>query len=395
MVAWCVTAVVIAAGLVLNAVNLGTNAGLSAPLGHDIIFTLWAAAYATVGALITVRRRGNVVGWLLLAAGFVFAQGSLSFEYANFALARDSVPGGTLALLAADSVSTAALSLIPLALLLFPDGRLPSRRWRPVACLSLASVVFLIVGYGLAPGRVDPALAADNPIGIGGAESLLLGCVVLGWTLTVIGFAAAGIATVGRLRRSHGTVRQQMKWVTYAAAVLGLIWAQWAAVYLLPIPGGVFAFELALTAAAMAGIPISMGIAIFRYRLYEIDVIIRKTLVYTLLIAVLFMVYAGGVFVLSLALRNIAGGSGALVVTLSTLAVAAAFQPLRRRIQHAVEHHFYRDKYDATHTLEAFTTRMREHIDIDTLNSEMLAVVTETLQPAHATLWLRPTKHSG
>jgi hypothetical protein len=395
MVARCVTAVVIVAGLVLNAVNLGANAGLSAPIGHDIVFSLWALAYASVGALITLRRPGNVVGWLLLAAGFVFALGSLSFEWANFALGARSAPGGELALLAANTGPTAALSLIPLALLLFPDGRLPSPRWRPVAWLMLASVAFLVLGYGMAPGRVDAAVAADNPIGIGAAGSLLVGFVVLGWSLTAVGFAAAGVATVGRLRRSRGTLRQQMKWVTYAAALMGVIWAQWCVTFLFSIPRVATDLELALTTAAMAGIPIAMGIAILRDRLYEIDVIIRKTIVYTLLVVVLFTVYAGGVFVLSLALRSVAGGSGALVVTLSTLAVAAAFQPLRRRIQHAVEHRFYRDKYDATDTLEAFTSRMREHIDIDALNNEMLAVVTETLQPTHATLWLRPTKHTG
>ena len=390
---WGVTAVVIIAGLVLNVVNLHSNAGLSAPVGHDIVFSLWAAAYATVGALITVRRPGNLVGWLLLAAGFVFAQGSLSFEYANFALGPHSAPGGRLAFVAANTGATAALSLISLALLLFPDGRLPSRRWRPVAWLSAASSVFLIVGYGFAPGRVDAAAAFHNPLGIEAARRLLVGFVVLGWALTMVGFVAAGIATVGRMRRSSGTLRQQMKWVTYAAAILAVIYTQWTVTFLFTIPSRASDFELALATTAMAGIPISMGIAILRYRLYEIDVIIRKTLVYTLLIAILFAVYAAGIFVLSVALRDVAGGSGALVVTGSTLAVAAVFQPLRRRIQHTVEHRFYRDKYDATLTLETFNSRMREQIDLDALNHEMLTVVTEALQPAHATLWLRQTKH--
>ena len=317
----------------------------------------------------------------------------MSFEYANFALGAHSAPGGRLAFVAANTGATAALSLISLALLLFPDGRLPSRRWRPVAWLSAASTVFLIIGYGFAPGRVDTAAAFDNPLGIEAARQLLVGFVVLGWALTVVGFAAAGIATVGRMRRSSGTLRQQMKWVTYAAAILAVIWTQWTVTFLFTIPSLASNFELALATAAMAGIPISMGIAILRYRLYEIDVIIRKTLVYTLLIAILFAVYAAGIFVLSVALRDVAGGSGALVVTGSTLAVAAVFQPLRRRIQHTVEHRFYRDKYDATLTLETFNSRMREHIDLDALNREMLTVVTEALQPAHATLWLRETKH--
>ncbi|MGZ4299195.1 MAG: hypothetical protein ACXVVK_19330, partial [Solirubrobacteraceae bacterium] len=214
----------------------------------------------------------------------------------------------------------------------------------------------------------------------------------LGWSLTVLGFAAAGIATARRLRRSTGAERQQMKWVAYAAAILGVTWAQYAATHPLPLPGAVADVELGLAAAAMVGIPVSMGIAILRYRLFEIDLIIRKTLVYALLISALFVMYIGGVFVLSQALRRVAGGTGALVVTLSTLAVAAAFQPLRRRIQHSVDHRFYRDKYDSTQVLEAIKTRMREQIDLDALATEMIAVVTDTFQPSRATLWVRPTE---
>jgi len=159
----------IAGGLVLNAVNQRSNAGLSAPIGHDIVFSLWAAAYAIVGALITIRRPGNAVGWLLLGAGVVFALGSLLYEYANSALGPRPAPGGMIALLLANTLPTAALSLIAMALLLFPNGHLPGPRWRPVAWLSLASIVLLNAGYGLAPGRIDQAAAADNPLGIGGA----------------------------------------------------------------------------------------------------------------------------------------------------------------------------------------------------------------------------------
>ena len=154
-----------------------------------------------------------------------------------------------------------------------------------------------------------------------------------------------------------------MKWVCYAAAILGVTWAQYAATHPLPLPSTVAGAELGLAAAAMVGIPASMGIAILRYRLFEIDLIIRKTLVYALLIAVLFVMYTGGVFVFSQALRRVSGGTGALSVTLSTLAVAAAFQPLRRRIQHSVDHRFYREKYDSTKILDAIKTRMREQID--------------------------------
>ena len=387
---WCVTAAMIAGGLVGNAVNLRSNAGLTAPVGHDAVFSLWAAAYATVGAVITIRRPGNRVGWLLLGAGVVFAQGSLLFEYANSARG----PGGTIALLVVNTVSTAALPLVAAALLLFPNGTLPGPRWRPAALLALGSSVFLTLGYGLMPGPLDPAATTENPLGIGGATIPLDGLLVLGWSMTVIAFAAAGVATTRRLRGSTGAARQQMKWVTYAAAILGVTWAQYVATHPLPLPRAVAAVELGLAAAAMVGIPASMGIAILRYRLFEIDLIIRKTLVYALLIAVLLVIYTGGVFVFSQALRQVAGGTSALVVTLSTLAVAAAFQPLRRRIQHSVDHRFYRDKYDSIQVLNGIKTRMREQIDIDALATEMIAVVTDTFQPSHATLWVRPTEPS-
>jgi len=297
-----------------------------------------------------------------------------------------------IALLVVNSVSTAAIPLIAVALLLFPDGRLPSPRWRPVVWLALASGVFLAVGYALAPGPLDPAATTDNPLGIGGAGIPLEALVALGWSSTVLGFAAAGVATARRLRASTGAERQQLKWVSYAAAILGVTWAQYAGTHPLPLPSPMPAVELALAAAAMVGIPAAMGIAILRYRLYEIDHLIRKTLVYALLISLLFVIYTGGVFVLSQALRRVAGGTGPLVVTLSTLAVAAAFQPLRRRIQHSVDHRFYRDKYDSAQVLNGIKSRMREQIDIDALATEMICAVTDALQPSHATLWVRPTE---
>jgi hypothetical protein len=180
-----------------------------------------------------------------------------------------------------------------------------------------------------------------------------------------------------------------MKWVTYAAAMLGVLWAQWTVTYLWPVTNSaVVNLELVLMTSAMAGVPVAMGIAILRYRLYGIDVIIRKTLVYAILVAALSIVYVGGVFVLSAALRTVAGGTGPLVVTLSTLGVAASFQPLRRRIQHAVDHRFYRERYDTTRIIDRFNHRMRGYVDLDTLQTELVDVVTTTLQPRSVALWV-------
>jgi hypothetical protein len=389
MITWCVAAAMVAAGLVLNVMNLDSNAGISPPLDHDIVFSLWAAIYSTVGAVVAIRSRGHVVGWLLLGAGFIFALGSLSFEYANRALGPGSWPGGSWMLWVAETPSALALVLIPLALLLFPDGRFVSARWRPLAGVSVLTALCLLA-IGVAPGRLDPSAPGPNPLGIEGARPVVDAVGVVGWVLAVVLFAAAGAATVLRLRRSTGATHQQMKWVCYAAAILGVIWAQWTVLYLLGAMGDVmFAAELFIVAAAMAAVPVAMGIAILRYRLYGIDVIIRKTLVYAALVAILGAAYIGGVVLLSEGLRSLTGGTGAVAVTLSTLGVAAMFQPLRRRIQHAVDRRFYRDHYDSARIVSLFNHRMRDEIDLGALETELLAVVTAALQPASVGLWLR------
>jgi hypothetical protein len=390
MAAWCVSAAMVAAGLVLNAVNQGSNAGLSPPLDHDIVFSLWAATYATVGAVVALRRPGNVVGWLLLAAGLVFALGSMCFEYANWALGSGSSAGGAETLWVTDTLSTLALVLIPTALVVFPDGRLLSSRWRPVTWLAGLTAACLVSGSGLVPGRLDPAAPGPNPLGIDGAGALIDAIGVLGWVLALVLFAAAGAATVIRLRRSAGATHQQMKWVCYAAAILGVVWAQWTLLYLAGVMGdAVFAVELAIVAAAMAAVPVAMGIAILRYRLYGIDVIIRKTLVYAVLIVILAAAYLGGVVLLSAALRSVTGGTGAVAVTVSTLGVAGLFQPLRRRVQHGVDRRFYRDRYDSARIVGLFNQRMRDQIDLGALETELVAVVATALQPASVGLWIR------
>jgi len=389
MITWCVAAAMVAAGLVLNVMNLDSNAGISPPLDHDIVFSLWAAIYSTVGAVVAIRSRGHVVGWLLLGAGFIFALGSLCFEYANWALGPGSWPGGSWALWVAETPSALALVLIPLALLLFPDGRFVSARWRPLTGVSVLTAVCLLA-IGVAPGRLDPAAPGPNPLGIEGARTVVDAVGVVGWVLALVLFAAAGAATVLRLRRSTGATHQHMKWVCYAAAVLGVVWAQWTVLYLAGVMGDVmFAVELSIVAAAMAGVPVAMGIAILRYRLYGIDVIIRKTLVYAALIAILGAAYIGGVVLLSVALRSLTGGTGAVAVTVSTLGVAAMFQPLRRRVQHAVDRRFYRDRYDSARIVGRFNHRMRDQIDLGALETELLAVVSTALQPASVRLWIR------
>ena len=235
-----------------------------------------------------------------------------------------------------------------------------------------------------------------NPIGIDSARSAVEAVQIVFWLLVLVLFGAAGAATVIRVRRSTGATHQQIKWVAYAAAILGVVWAQWTVLYITGVMGDVmFAVEVSIVAAAMAGVPVAMGIAILRYRLYGIDVIIRKTLVYAALIVILAAVYIGGVVVLSEALRSLVGGSGAVAVTVSTLGVAAMFQPLRRRVQHAVDRRFYRDRYDSAASSSLFNHRMRDQIDLGALEAELLAVVSTALQPASVGLWIRGDVRTG
>src|SRR6185312_5362804 len=197
-------------------------------------------------------------------------------------------------------------------------------------------------------------------------------------------------------RGSDRPTRQQVKWVAYAAALLGVLWGQFMVTNLWPVRNRAVAdVEIAVATCAMAAVPVAMVIAILRHHLFDIDVIIRRTIVYALLVTALFGVYAGGVVGLTAALRAVAGGSSTVVVTLSTLAVAAAFQPLRSRLQLVVDHRFYRDKYDAANTLEAFGRRLRGQVDLDALRTGILEVVETTVQPRRATLWLAPSPDDG
>ncbi|MEP6642042.1 MAG: hypothetical protein ABJB93_09075, partial [Gaiellales bacterium] len=289
--------------------------------------------------------------------------------------------------------------LPPVAILLFPDGRVESRVLRWMLRTYVAASVVLLAGFWLV---VTGAVIDDNihlvpdgdltvvntpPTWFGAIEAvslILCGACALVW----IG------AQVIRWRRATGAYRQQVKWLmcgsAMAVACLGLI--------LIGPNMGASTAGRALRAAIPVGIaalPISIGVGILRYRLYEIDVIIRKTLVYTALLGLLAACYLGGVYLMGDVLQALTGQSGALAVTLSTLAVAAAFQPLRTRIQRSVDHRFYRRKYDAAQTLDAFTGRLRDQIELDALASDVLEVVRLTLQPSQASLWLVPQRTAG
>jgi hypothetical protein len=293
-----------------------------------------------------------------------------------------------------------ALALFYLPML-FPDGHLPSRRWLPVAVLAgIAASGFVLprAFMDTLPLNEAPGYRIDNPIGIeglGSVENLPLFGVLLNGLL-VIAFVGAAASVVVRFRRSRGVERLQMKWFVYVTVVLvggsiltsvigvatGLRWLE--------------QFSFVLSMVALVGLPITVGIAIFRYRLYEIDVVINRTLVYGPLTALLVLFYLAGVVSLQYVFRALTGQESQIAIVASTLLIAALFTPLRRRIQSFIDRSFYRRKYDARKTLEAFSAKLRDKTDLGALNNELVGVVRETMQPAHISLWLRPDPaHKG
>jgi hypothetical protein len=349
-----------------------------------------AVSFPVVGALIATHRPHNPIGWLFCAVG-VFQGLLIAAEtYSDYALriAPGTVPGGPLANWVAQWVWAPSVGLLfTFVLLLFPDGRLPSRRWRPVAWLSALSIVGTCGLYGVllwplravADREPEQLLAAGQTIVLNAAFPFMVLC----------GLACLGALAV-RFHRARGIERQQLKWFLFAAAITVVV-----------ISLGDLASRLLgdlvslLLLPLVPAMPVAAGIAILRYRLYEIDRLINRTLVYGLLTAILALAYAVVVLVLGQLFGEVGGNPPSWAVAAATLTVAALFQPARRRIQQAVDRRFNRRRYDAARTVEAFSLRLRDELDLDALSVELLAVVDQTMQPTLASLWLRPSARSS
>jgi hypothetical protein len=310
----------------------------------------------------------------------VMAFSALTGAYVDRGLVHDpgSLPGPEWAAWAEAVVWHPAFSLLVFLLLLFPSGRLPSRRWRPFALFTVAVYGTLSLSAALSPGAIElyyPEAASPVRLPVAGLADTVFGWL-LGGQLLVL--ATALVSLVGRLRRARGEERQQVKWFVYTVVTVVLVFVTTTlalgAGYLFPL------FGL---------IPVSVAIAVFKYRLYDIDRLINRTLVYGLLTALLVGVYASLVFLLGGVLDPVTGESS-LAVAAATLAVAALFQPARRRLQALVDRRFNRRRYDAARTVERFSGRLRDQVELDTLSAELLAVVDQTVQPTRASLWLRP-----
>lgn len=354
---------------------------------EDVVLLVGFGAFAVVGALLVAKRPTNLVGWIMAVAGLMVGIFPVGDSYAGYVMTTRGHPDA-LAVLGAWTQSWYWFLLLALALvylpLLFPDGRLPSRRWLPFALLmgiGTLSVVILGALTDTLTGQ-DVHYRIENPIGIEGlapVESLpVFG--VLGVLLSM-GFVGAVVAVVVRFRRARGIERQQMKWFVYAAALIPTF------LVLDHLPQVIDSVVFGLV---IISLPTAIGIAVLRYRLYEIDLIINRTLVYGSLTATLVALYLGSIVVLQRLFVVLTGQESTLAVVASTLAIAALFNPLRRRMQVFVDRRFYRKKYDAAKTLEAFGARLRNETDLKELSSDLVSVVNETLQPEHASLWLRP-----
>jgi hypothetical protein len=367
----------LAAALMAAAIVLGPWL-LPGYVGFQVVLSL---AFVTVGAFLGGRRPANPVGWLLLGWGMVMAFSALTGAYVERGLVRDpgSLPGPGWAAWAEAVVWHPAFGLLAFLLLLFPHGRLPSPRWRPFAFITIAAYLTLSLSAAFAPGAVDlyypEATAPVNLPAVAGLADVVFVWLLPGQLLLLL---VALVSVALRLRRAAGEERQQVKWFVYTVVTVTVAFV-----------AGIVAFGAGVLFPLFGLIPVSVAVAVFKYRLYEIDRLINRTLVYGLLTALLVGVYAALVFVLG-RLLDPASGDSTLAVAASTLAVAALFQPARHRLQALVDRRFNRRRYDAAQTVEAFSTRLRHQVDLDTLSVELLAVVDHTVQPASASLWLRP-----
>jgi hypothetical protein len=354
--------------------------------------TLNAVFFSTVGAFVASRRPENLVGWLLCLFALSESIQLFGGEYAIYALLAhpNSLPAGEAMAWIVSWTLPIIIGLSVFYILLFPTGRLPSRGWRLLAWLTVAFILVGVISGAFASGAVEGLGTIRNPLGIDGFPNAY-GAVAD--TMAPVLLVAAAIALFIRLRRAKGVERQQIKWFAYAAAatVIGLFLA-----YVIPtVVDTPLWFEragYAVLIALIPAIPISIGTAILRYRLYDIDIIINRTLVYGSLTAILAGIYFGGVTATQALFHTLTGHEqlSQLVVVASTLVIAALFNPLRRRIQSFIDRSFYRRKYDAAKTLEGYSTQLRNETDLEALSDDLVGVVRETMQPAHVSLWLRP-----
>jgi hypothetical protein len=383
---WCgLTLALLAATLLVLLVGRPPASSAGSAWQRQAADLLSGVGAPLLGGLIAARRPDNRYGWLWLAFGSCLAVTAFSSAYSAVALTSDSdkLPGLPVAAWGVGLGFTATICLFPFLFLLFPTGRLLSSGWRPLAWAILTVGALLLVAAAFVPETAIEGVA--NPIGVGGwLGGILEGLINPGTAVLFVAIALSALSLLLRFRRAQGIERQQLKWLAFAAALLGAFIT--ADAVGLQTSGLV---DLLLESLTLIGVYVGIGIAVLRYRLYEIDRLLNRTLVYGLLTAVLALGYVAG----SLVFVLVAGAGTdppSWLVAAATLAAAALFRPARRRIQAIVDRRFNRRRYNAAKTIEAFSARLRDQIDLNTLSAEVLAVADQTMEPTVLSLWLRP-----
>ena len=367
----------------------------------EAVFGVVVMTFPVVGLIVLRRQPDNRIGWLLLGIGMLWGLVLLGDNYATYGLVVDpgSLPAPDIVAALNEGTWVPGIGLMgTFLILLYPDGHLPSPHWRPVAWVSAITIVLLGFAVDLSPGSMEesPVPTMENPIAWEAAEPVVNAVTFVFFPMLPLCIVACAVALVRRFRRSRGVERLQLKWLAAAGAVVAFIYlvaissVVLSDLGLLP-PGRAswFIFLSTTSTLSFALLPASIGIAVLRYGLYEIDVVINRALVYAGLTALLAGVYLGSVLLFQLVLEPITQESD-LAVAGSTLAVAGLFGPARRRIQRIVDRRFYRQRYDAVQTLEDFAVRLRHQVELDAVGADLRNVVNGSVQPAHVSLWMRP-----
>jgi hypothetical protein len=385
-----------AAGLLLGVLSFSAELpeGREPFLSSIVVLDVLLVLYGVLGALIASRRRRNVIGWIFCFVAVSLGVISFTYGYADYALytREDPLPGAVLAAWVPSWLFIPAVFVSMCYLFfLFPDGRPASPWWRPVIWAATIVAVVATLAPAFEPGRIYSFPTVENPFGL---EEPFGRVAIVANDITdlaaMLVFLVSLASIIARLRRARGRERQQLKWITYAAALTATSFAiSFLAGSLAQDWRPVSDIFFLLGVVGFAGIPVAAGIAILRHRLYDIDLIVNRTLVYATLTAMLAALYVAGVVVLQTIFRAITGQESSLAVVASTLAIAALFGPLRRRIQDFIDRRFYRRKYDAKRVLDGFAARLRDETDLEVLGDDVIAVVRETMQPAYVSLWLR------
>jgi len=362
------------------AIEIARGTGLE---GTGALTAMFALAFGGLGAVIAIRQPANAVGWLFLATGVAAGLALLASAYADYWVADregSKILGETAAWYA--TISWIGFILLPATflLLLFPEGRPPAGRWRWLVWCVALGIAGVFLTSAVKEGPLEDYPQISNPFGID--SSVIDPLTGLAFLLTIVGIAGSAASLIVRYRRARGEQRLQIKWLAYAGALVALTFP----LALADTSLGDFAYVPLML--SVLGLPVAAAIAVLRYRLYDIDVVINRTLVYGALTLTLAAVYVASVLLFQLALNG-ATGNSSLAVAASTLAVAALFRPARSRIQEAVDRRFFRRRYDARQTLETFAGRVRDQVSLEALDAELRGVVADTVQPAHLSLWIR------